>query len=136
MRKIIYPIQTQCLDGIFRSVKVSISFKESRLSIVGTSSIMCGQINEYLESLDSKDYQLLPGWTEEMYRKLLDIWKRWHLNDMMMGCSHQRVMDWNRDEHLDKPCPICGYKYGCSWIFEPVPDEVIEWLFNLPEWSV
>ncbi len=136
MRKIIYPIQTKCLDGIFRNVEVSISFKESRLSIVGTSPIMSGQISDYLESLDPKDYQLCSGWTEEMYRKLLDIWKRWHLNDMRAGCSHQRAMDWNRDEHLDKPCPICGYKYGCGWIFEPVPDEVVEWLFNLPEWSV
>lgn len=126
MKKIVYPIQIQCLDGIFRNVKVSIFFKESRLSIVGTSSIMSGQINEYLESLDSKDYQLHPDWTEEMFRKLLDIWERWHLNDMRAGCSHQRAMDWNRDEHLDKPCPICGYKYGCGWIFEPVPDEVIE----------
>lgn len=132
MRKIIYPIQVQCLDGIFRNVKVSIFFKESRLSIVGTSPIMSGQISSYLESLDPRDYRLCPDWTEEMYRRLLDTWKRWHLNDMRMGCSHQRAMDWNRDEHLGKQCPICGYKYGCSWIFEPVPDEVIEWLFNLP----
>lgn len=132
MKKIVYPIQIQCLDGIFRNVKVSIFFKESRLSIVGTSPIMSGQISGYLESLDPKDYRLCPDWTEEMYRRLLDIWERWHLNGMRAGCSHQRAMDWNRDEHLDKPCPICGYKYGCGWIFEPVPDEVIEWLFNLP----
>jgi len=134
MRKIIHPIQIQC--GIFRNVNVSISFKESRLSIVGRYPGMYGQINGYLQSLDSKDYRLCPDWTEEMYRKLLDIWKRWHLNDMRAGCSHQRAMGWNRDEHLGKPCPICGYKYGCGWIFEPVPDEVIEWLFNLPERSV
>ena len=136
MRKIVYPIQIQCLDGIFRNVKVSISFKESRLSIVGTSPIMRGQIKEYLENLDPKDYRLCSGWTEEMYRRLLDIWERWHLNDMRECCFHQRRMGWNRDEHLDKPCPICGHKYGRGFIFEPVPDKVIEWLFNLPEWSV
>ena len=132
MRKIIYPIQTQCLDGIFRNVKVSLSFKESRLSIVGSASMMSGQIWQYLQSLNSEDYQLQEGWTEEMYRRLLDIWERWHLNDMRAGCVHQRAMDWNVDEHLGKPCPICGYKYGYVWIFEPIPDEIIEWLFNLP----
>lgn len=132
MKKIVYPIQIQCLDGIFRNVKVSIFFKESRLSIVGTSPIMSGQISGYLESLDPKDYQLLSGWTEEMYRKLLDIWKRWHLNDMRAGCSHQRAMGWNRDDDIGKPCLICGYRFGYSRLFEPVPDNVIEWLFNLP----
>lgn len=132
MRKIIYPIQIQCLDGIYHDVNVSISFKESRLSIVGTSPAMSGQIKEYLESLDPKDYRLCPDWTEEMYRRLLDIWERWHLNDMRAGCSHQRAMGWNVDEHLGKPCPICGYKYGYCWIFEPVSDEVIGWLFSLP----
>lgn len=118
------------IEGV--NVKVSISFKESRLSIVGNSSMMSGQIWQYLHGLESEDYQLQEGWTEEMYRKLLDIWKRWHLNDMRAGCSHQRAMSLNIYEHLGKPCPICGYKYGCGWIFEPVPDEVIEWLFNLP----
>jgi hypothetical protein len=132
MRKIVIPVKIKGVNGIYFNVKVSISYNESRLSIVGTSSIMSGQINEYLESLDPRDYRLCPDWTEEMYRRLLDIWERWHLNDMRAGCSHQRAMDWNRDEHLDKPCPICGYKYGCGWIFEPVPDKVIEWLFNLP----
>ena len=132
MNKTIIPVKIKGATGIYFNVNVSISFKESRLSITGNSSIMCGQINGYLESLDHKDYRLCSGWSEEMYRKLLDIWKRWHLNDIRAGCSHQREMGWNRDEHLGKPCPICGYKYGCGWIFEPVPDEVVEWLFNLP----
>lgn len=34
---------------------------------------------------------------------------------------------------LGRPCPICGYKYGSSWRKEEVPEDVIEWLFNLPE---
>lgn len=34
---------------------------------------------------------------------------------------------------LCRPCPVCGYKYGHSWKKEEVPEEIIEWLFNLPK---
>lgn len=37
---------------------------------------------------------------------------------------------------LCKPCPVCGYKYGTKWIKEDVPQEVIDWLFNLPETKI
>lgn len=33
---------------------------------------------------------------------------------------------------LCKPCPVCGYKYGTQWLKEEVPEEVIDWLFALP----
>ena len=34
---------------------------------------------------------------------------------------------------LCKPCPVCGYKYGTKWLKEEVPQDVIDWLFNLPD---
>jgi len=34
---------------------------------------------------------------------------------------------------IGRPCPVCGYKYGTSWIKEEVPEEVVEWLYNLPD---
>lgn len=37
---------------------------------------------------------------------------------------------------LCKPCPVCGYKYGSSWKTEPVPQEVIDWLFDLPDTTI
>lgn len=37
---------------------------------------------------------------------------------------------------LMKPCPVCGYEYGSSWRLEPVPADVIDWLFSLPETTV
>lgn len=33
---------------------------------------------------------------------------------------------------LGRPCPICGYKYGHEWQKEEVPQEVIDWLIQLP----
>lgn len=54
----------------------------------------------------------------------------------------QRSDSWNMltwirpDEHPDglltKPCDVCGYKFGSAWLNEPVPDEVLDWLFYLP----
>lgn len=37
---------------------------------------------------------------------------------------------------LCKPCPVCGYEYGSSWLTEEVPEDVIEWLSNLPRTTV
>lgn len=34
---------------------------------------------------------------------------------------------------LGKPCPICGYKYGHGWNKVEVPQDIIDWLFALPE---
>lgn len=34
---------------------------------------------------------------------------------------------------LCRPCPVCGYKYGTSWLCEKVPQDVLDWLFSLPE---
>ena len=54
----------------------------------------------------------------------------------------QRQDSWNMlgwvrpDEHpeglLTKPCEVCGYKYGSAWLNEPVPQDVLDWLFALP----
>ena len=34
---------------------------------------------------------------------------------------------------IGRECPVCGYKYGTAWLKEDVPQDVIEWLKNLPE---
>lgn len=54
------------------------------------------------------------------------------------GPTERKMLGWLRpEEHpegiLCKPCPICGYKYGTSWKTEKVPEDVISWLFSLPE---
>lgn len=44
------------------------------------------------------------------------------------------------DEHelgfIGKPCPVCGYKYGTSWIREEVPEDVLTWLLGLPDTDI
>lgn len=49
-----------------------------------------------------------------------------------------KTRGWIRcEEHelgfLGKKCPVCGYRYGSAWIKEEVPQEVIDWLFALPD---
>lgn len=57
------------------------------------------------------------------------------------GATSTELLGWLReDEHPDgilcRACPVCGYKYGTSWLKEEVPPEVIAWLFDLPDAEV
>lgn len=88
--------------------------------------------------------------------QLIEIWDRWHLNNMRAGCEHQRALGWDstvpldpskpvgwgnyatwkrHDEHpnglLCKPCPVCGYEYGSAWLHEPLPQEVVDFVEGL-----
>lgn len=36
---------------------------------------------------------------------------------------------------LEKPCDVCGYRYGSAWLFEEVPLDVLEFLWGLPDAS-
>lgn len=54
------------------------------------------------------------------------------------GSTETKTLGWlHPEEHPDgilgKPCPVCGYKYGHSWLTEEVPQDVIDWLCSLPE---
>ena len=53
------------------------------------------------------------------------------------GETEKKTRGWVRyDEDkrglIGRPCPECGYKYGTSWIKEDVPDDVLQWLYELP----
>ena len=46
---------------------------------------------------------LFPG--NKRVKRIVEIWKRWHLNDMRPGCEHQR--DWQTEESLEIPEYTC-----------------------------
>lgn len=191
----------------------------------------CGQIDmgfahrnpadddkRYSSPIKPENIRFAPGWSRKQWFDLLDVWKRWHLNDMQAGCEHQRK-DWDTSKQLElkdytwsplfhrfredasagklsadqyegwktvssevlqvtiesrvkwasplanklldagwitekktetkaagwvtesehpegllsKPCPVCGYKYGTSWLKEDVPQDVIDWVRSLPD---
>lgn len=69
------------------------------------------------------------------------LWHRWHLNDMQSGCIHQESRyqadarerpAWNNEytgstgDTLSGPCAECGYRYGTAWLYEPLPDDILD----------
>lgn len=62
----------------------------------------------------------------------------WLTDHYELKWTEKKTSGWvTQAEHpdgvLSKPCPVCGYKYGSTWLKKEVPQEVIDWLFNLPD---
>ena len=173
------------------SIFVKIEYKGGRLSISGVegptrggnASGSCGQIDMHYEHRNPADndprnkamingseydvtvyantIRFAKGWYKELWWNLLDMWKRWHLNDMRAECEHQRALGWTYNTHHDHvmdvmtdetvptedplkmkvgtrrtspgECPVCGYKIGSAWLQEEVPNDVLVWLKGLPD---
>lgn len=125
-----------------------IEFNEGKLSITGVIGPRkngnadggCGQIDsEFQHRGTQKNCLTLPSeikfnkeWNEELWLDFLDVWDKWHLNDMS-ACEHQRKLGWTFSTHRGQNCPECGYLIGSSWFREEVPASMIEFLKNLPE---
>lgn len=94
----------------------------------GTAIVCCGQC------LD----KLLPYIPDPAFHSLVDLWRRYHLNNLHAGtpeqeaevkrwlgarrydypaaCEHLREVGLLTVEHNGKP-----YTYGTGWLFEPIP---------------
>lgn len=77
-------------------------------------------------------YEKLSGEIAQYYRPHKALYNSDH------GFTETKTRGWIRYDESDKgilckPCPVCGYKYGTSWLKEDVPQDVIDWLFALPE---
>jgi hypothetical protein len=148
--KVINPIQKKGVGSVF----ISITFKNGNLSISGVEGPMsngdckgsCGQIIGSLRNDDPSVWSFNEGWTPEMMQKLLEVWDCWHLNDMKAGTQKQDafIREWKKTNRYDytAACEALkeaglyednGYKYGHSLLKEDVPQDVIDWLFGLPD---
>lgn len=128
MKKILR-IGTTRIGKRYASIYVSVQFENKKLSITGVIGPMisgnalgsCGQIcGEFAhrnpQDNDARTYHPItpdeikyaPEWTADMWLDLLDIWKRWHLNDMRAGCAHQRELGWDK-EPIDPSRPTTDY---------------------------
>jgi hypothetical protein len=58
-------------------------------------------------------------------QRIVEIWRRWHLNGMHAGCEHQRHLEHEASEHIGEICSVCGYSFGSSWIVEELPEDII-----------
>lgn len=141
----------------YRAGELSIHGVEGPLAS-GNAKGACGQIDMHMdgEYLDSLRYA--KGWTREKVVELLFVWKRWHLNKLKAGSPRQEeflrrnpelVKATYPESHYDKALKVLGeaglnpdaeylhdgkpYEYGKAWLFETVPNDVIEWLKGLPD---
>lgn len=67
----------------------------------------CGQIDGDLRQ-NLAHITPAPGWNRATIRKFLDIWDRWHLNDMRPNCEHQVGPEWEYHN-------IEVTKYAANW---------------------
>ena len=135
------------------NIYCSIQFKDSRLSLTGVEGPRrdgncqggCGQINT---SMVPEEITPAPGWSLELIQKFLEVWDRWHLNDMRAG-SPAQMEEMRKHKFPGYPMdhyawtlktlteaglnPDGGYRYGSKWLFEEVPEWVLEFLKSLPE---
>lgn len=130
----------------------SIEYDGKRLLIKGVEGPLkngnakggCGQIVMHLkpESFDS----FAPGWDADLVRRFLEVWDKWHLNNMRAGNAEQMTELQNHKfpgypvshyewatKILDKAGLNSGYKYGSAWLTEDVPKEIVNFLSSLPE---
>lgn len=57
-----------------------------------------------------------------------EIWKQYHLNDMNAGCEHMtKAKGWA----VGMTCPVCGYRWGSSWKYRPIPDYIMKEISRL-----
>ena len=127
-------------------VYIRILFKDKRLSIVGVDRPLrngdcvgnCCQIVDDIHRIKN------PKIGRSTLLKVQQIWKRWHLNDMRAGNPVQeeflrangRCQDYTETCKKLEEAGILehdGYRYGSKWLFEEVPQDVLEFLNTLPE---
>jgi len=73
--------------------------------------------------------------SESDLQTITAIWEKWHLNDMKAACIHQTAFNCNLPKLATIETGKCpnGYKYGSSWLVEPLPEEVITQIISIFE---
>lgn len=119
-------------------VNVKIEYKDRRLSIVG--DLYENHNGYWRDAGGGQCYEeLLEHFPESA--PLVEIWMRWHLNDMNSGNEVQEAylrclasLGKKPTSGYENTCSVLekaglleyeGYKYGHQWKFEEVPDHIL-----------
>lgn len=107
-------------DGRPMSIFCTVELQEGgRLSISGVEGPLgsgnalgsCGQIDSHLREPGGLDtFKPAEGWTLESFRRFLDLWDRWHLNDMRAYDSDMQADGW----HVQAQRPMLGYPFSLT----------------------
>jgi hypothetical protein len=112
------------------------------VSIVGDLyELMAGRIHETAggqihDSINPSEYE-----QSKELRRIIALWKRWHLNDLRAGTKKQMAA-LKGTPHHDYTIQVAflkgiqlhkdnGYMYGSNWLIEPTPKKVIKELRTL-----
>lgn len=138
-------------------VEVEVELADTRLSISGgiwnargTDYAVVGQCIAEIDGVADQ----MTAEDRALWRRIRQVWKRWHLNDMRAGSPRQE--EWLRDHpvsytylqsHYDAAVAALTkaglypdteylrngepYRYGSAWLFEPVPAEILR---EVEEW--
>ena len=138
-------------NTITGAVKITIELTNGNLRISGSSKGASGQIYDAIrEMIKARRLEYAPQWDAERLTKLVDIWERWHLNDIRAGdivqmeairagtreiagiMSKQKMPDW-----YGAACQYLtslglyeheGYLFGHGWKREELPQDVVDFI--------
>lgn len=140
-----------------------IEYKAGKLSISGAIGPMSngdatGSCGQWVMSMKPSSIKPAPGWTVGKVAHFLNVWDKWHLNDMQAGSPAQTAelekhkfpgypkshYEWAQEILLAakmNPAPDYihngkPYFYGHSWLTVTVPDDVLQFLAGLPDTDV
>lgn len=94
-----------------------------------TDYICCGQMCDELP-------ELYPN--NKLVKRLVEIWAKYHLNDLNAGTERQEQALYNAGKDKADYAEQCEYlktirlyydgeyKYGSAWLFRPIPEQIIE----------
>jgi len=93
-----------------------------------------GQIYDKLALENIKTYMI----PKNTVKRIVEIWKKYHLNDMQPNCIHQKAFNCNVKnfdllaEIETKKCPV-GYKYGSKWLVKVLPKNIKKEIISIFE---
>jgi hypothetical protein len=76
---------------------------------------------------------LAPGWNADLVSRATEIIRRWHNNHRRKTCPHLDALSALSGQlEYGTTCDFCRTHYGINYYFEPLPDEVVQFVRELP----
>lgn len=66
-----------------------------------------------------------------LYKQIMQLWEKWHLNDLNAGCRHQRKQKMTYQGNCGNVCRICNYPIGTSWKYNKINDRDLKSILSL-----
>ena len=68
-------------------------------------------------------------------QRIIQLWNRYHLNDMQAGCAHQQTGNCDCKTIMNQYCEYGCYKYGSKWLYKQIPESVLDEIISIIKWE-